>query len=383
MTPKVQGAPTQVSTTPFSDAGFSAGEGGALNRQKDSAEASTAPKFGEVYQQIQSKYGAKAEKPREIKKTLGKDDFLKIMITQMKNQDPTSPFKAEQMATQIAQFTSVEQLQNVNQNLNKMANQNKPLEQMTMTNMIGKVVTIDRERFPHHEGESESLSFNLPHDAETVTVALINENGEVTLEKEIGKQKAGEVSFPWDGNKSNTLPAKSGTYILRVEAKDEKGQSINTNPQAQAKIIGVSFEGADPVFLVGDSKHQEKITMRNIVRVEVEAPPAEKTPPRAAPVMPTLQKTPSQGLGQVPGHAQPAQVAASAPAAESAAIKPVTQPATKSPSFITFQKGVGSSTFSGGQPQSGSGVTPEAAQALEAFQEKGFPNGIKEAEGGE
>src|SRR6476619_2933183 len=90
---------------------------GATAGTKDAAGST---KFGDVYSQIQAKFGEKAEKPREIKKTLGKDDFLKIMVAQMKNQDPTNPFKAEQMATEVAQFTSVEQLQNVNQNLAKM-----------------------------------------------------------------------------------------------------------------------------------------------------------------------------------------------------------------------------------------------------------------------
>jgi hypothetical protein len=62
-------------------------------RGRDTKEAATDPKFGEVFSQIQAKYGEKPEKPREIKKTLGKDDFLKIMITQMKNQDPRIPLK--------------------------------------------------------------------------------------------------------------------------------------------------------------------------------------------------------------------------------------------------------------------------------------------------
>src|SRR6476620_11273017 len=113
-------------------------ESSPFSQARDAQEAATAPKFGDVYQQIQAKYGAKPEKQREIKKTLGKDDFLKLMVTQMKNQDPTNPFKAEQMATEIAQFTTVEQLHNMNQNLTKMTGQNKPLEQMAMTGMIGK-----------------------------------------------------------------------------------------------------------------------------------------------------------------------------------------------------------------------------------------------------
>src|SRR5690606_36514394 len=151
-------------------------------------------------------------KPREIKKTLGKDDFLKIMITQMKNQDPTNPFKAEQMASEIAQFTSVEKLQNVNQNLSKMQGENKPLQNMTMTNLIGKTVTIDRERFPHLDGQTESLAFNVPKNASNVHVTILSDTGETVMDKDVGIQKAGEVAFSWDGIKPNTLSAKTGSY---------------------------------------------------------------------------------------------------------------------------------------------------------------------------
>jgi flagellar basal-body rod modification protein FlgD len=299
----------QVASSPLSNAGPS--------QQKDAKESASAPKFGDVYQQIQSKYGEKPEKAREIKKTLGKDDFLKIMITQMKNQDPTNPFKAEQMATEIAQFTTVEQLHNMNQNLTKMSTQNKPLEQMAMTNMIGKVVTIDRERFPHTEGENESLKVNLPKNAENVRLAVVSDTGDVVLEKDLGAQKAGEVSFSWDGKKTNSLPAKTGNYMLRVEAKDEKGVSIETNPQAKARIIGVSLEGTEPIFLVGDAKHQDKITLRNIVRVEVDQ-------------------------SQLPAGGNPE--------------KQTLDPPTKGPNFISFQKGVGSSNFNPNSPSSATKV---------------------------
>jgi flagellar basal-body rod modification protein FlgD len=240
------------------------------SQEIDQKEAATAPKFGDIYNQIQAKYGQRAEKPREIKKTLGKDDFLKLMMTQMKNQDPTNPFKAEQMAAQVAQFTSVEQLQNVNQNLNKIGNQNKPMEQMIMTNMIGKTVTIDRERFPHAEGENETLSFTLPKAAESSRVSVIAASGEEIFHKDLGKQNAGELNLIWDGLKNNGQPSKAGDYTLKIEAKDERGQNISLNQQAQAHVIGVSFEGLEPVLLVGDANRQEKITMRNIVRVNLD-----------------------------------------------------------------------------------------------------------------
>ena len=250
--------------------GTIAGSTNASPREKDKTDPATAAQFGEMLQGIQQKFGARAEKPREIKKTLGKDDFLRIMITQMKNQDPTSPFKAEQMASQMAQFTSVEQLKNMNDSLVKMSNANQPMERMAMTGLIGKTLTIDRGRFPHTEGQGDQLSYGLPKDAHEVTVSVISDQGETIFQKELGKMKSGEASFSWDGKKVNSLPAKSGNYLLRIDALDEHGQKIEVNSQAQARVIGVSFEGAEPVLLVGDHQHQEKVAMKSVIRVDAD-----------------------------------------------------------------------------------------------------------------
>jgi flagellar basal-body rod modification protein FlgD len=349
-------AATQVVNTPMTNAGAT---NGAPTREKDRTEAQTAPQFGEILQNVQAKYGAKPEKGREIKKTLGKDDFLRIMITQMKNQDPTNPFKAEQMATEMAQFTTVEQLNNMSASLTKMTTANQPLERLAMTNMIGKTLTVDRGRFPHVEGTNDVLSFGMPQDAHQVTVSVVNELGETVFQKELGKTKAGENSITWDGKKANLLPAKAGTYIIRVDAVDEKGQKLETNSQTQARVVGVSFEGSEPVFLVGDARHQEKITMKNVIRIDGDPGALGFT----------------QASGAVPGAPSGAPTSA-LPAPKSA------------PAFFNFQKGVGSSNLDPSQ------APPEMQQALASFHEaqaapartaqaapppspeKGFPNGL-------
>jgi flagellar basal-body rod modification protein FlgD len=360
------GALGVMNSTPTTSAP-SAG-GNLLSNQKDAKEASTDAKFGEVWKQIQAKYGAKPEKPREIKKTLGKDDFLRIMITQMKNQDPTSPFKAEQFATQMAQFTSVEQLQNLNQAMNKMANQNKPLERMAMTNLIGKKITVDRERFPHTEGQNDSLNYVLPKDAKKVRIDIVSENGETMLTKELGEQKAGENTFSWDGVKGNTLPAKTGNYMFRVTAQDERGMSLPTNPKSQAQVVGVSFEGAEPVLLIGNPNAPDKVLLRNIVKIEGDEA-----------VVPGAQSLAKTAAAQLPGAS-----------AGTASV------AKSMPNFIAFKKGEGSSTVDPGQlsPDTAAALQKYAAQqaeerkqelqqaqrpAIYADGEKGFPNGLSDS----
>ncbi len=306
------------------------------------SDPSTAPKFGDILNKIQAQYGAKEQKPREIKKTLGKDDFLRIMITQMQHQDPTSPFKADQMAAQMAQFASVEQMQNMNIQLKKMAEQSKPAEHLAMANLIGKVVTVDRGRFPHTQGSSESLSYTLPKNATSVRAVIIDGNGETVMEKDLGAQKTGEASFSWDGHKANTLLAKTGEYILRIEAKDDHGQTIETNPERRARVIGISFGGPEPVLLVGDNKHQDHVELKSVTKIESDG-----------------------GMG------------AGMPLAQNQAG------ASAGPQFFAFKKGEGSSNLN---PAT---LPPEVAKALAHYgtqkpdapippSEKGFPNGLHE-----
>jgi flagellar basal-body rod modification protein FlgD len=321
-----------------------AASGGYLNEEKDSKTKSTDAKFGDVLNNIQAKYGAKPEKPREIKKELGKDDFLRIMISQMQHQDPTKPFDAQQMAQQMAQYASVEQLSNVNKNLVKMQQQTSSSDRMAMTGMIGKNVTVDRERFPHLEGTNESLSFVLPKDASEAKVSIISETGEPIVEKDLGPLKAGENNFAWDGLKSNTLPAKGGTFIFRISAKDARGMTIQTNPQSMARVIGVSFEGQEPVFLIGDARHQDKITLKNIVRIE------------------------DTGAAQIPGAVPMPGLGGPAPAAAGR---------TAGPAIIGFQKGEGSATLNPNE------ASPEVADAIAKFQQQQAANAAGEEKAAE
>ena len=65
----------------------------------------------------------------------------------------------------------------------------QPLERLAMTNLIGKSVVVDRDRFPHTEGQSEALHFNLPQDAKQVSVAVVDSTGEVLFEQDMGRGK--------------------------------------------------------------------------------------------------------------------------------------------------------------------------------------------------
>lgn len=354
------------------------GSGFLLNNKKDAKDPATDAQFGAIWKDMQAKYGAKPEKPREIKKQLGKDDFLRIMITQMKHQDPTKPFEAEQFAAQLAQFASVEQLQNINQSITKMTQANQPLERMAMTNMIGKTVTVDRDRFPFTEGEKASLNYTLPKDASEVTIRVQNEAGETIFEKDIGEQKAGDGLFVWDGKKTNTLPAKTGSYMLRVEAKDGNGQSLPTDNRSQAKVVGVGFENGETILLVGNPARPDKVNFKNVTKIE-EAPPADLLPGAKSLAQAASPGAAANVAGALPSVASPGvpngngQQFAFQPGGPNGKGQPVTMPIGGQKPQTPVQQ---PATAAAGAPGGGMALNEAAAKMIQQFEEKGFPNGL-------
>jgi flagellar basal-body rod modification protein FlgD len=218
--------------------------------------------------QFQARYGEKPKEARQIKKSLDKDDFMRIMISEMKHQDPTKPMDADKMATQMAQLTTVEQIKNMGTAIEKLADNNKASDRMAMSGMIGKNVTVDKSRFTHLKGTLSPMNFDLPADADKIKVSVLDERGEEVATHELEPMKAGPNVYNWDGLNGSNLPANSGTYMVRVEAEDKKGAPISINPISKETIIGVAFEGGEANFLVGDPKSPQRVAMRSVTRIE-------------------------------------------------------------------------------------------------------------------
>jgi flagellar basal-body rod modification protein FlgD len=223
--------------------------------------------------QFQAKYGEKPKEQRAVKKQLDKDDFMRIMITEMKHQDPTKPMDADRMATQMAQVTSVEQMKNVAAAVDRLADKNSATDRIAMSAMIGKTVTVDKGRFVHQKGNLSPINFDLPEDAQKIKLSIQNEKGEEIASRVLEPMKSGPNVYNWDGvNASNTQSA-SGGYMVRVEAENAKGGKIKVDPISKESIVGVTFEGGETNFLVGDAKNPQKVAFKNVSRIEGDVAP--------------------------------------------------------------------------------------------------------------
>lgn len=185
--------------------------------------------------------------------TLDKNAFMKLMLTQMKNQDPTNPMQAHEMAAQLASFTSVEQLQNVNSTLEGMKKAQAPMQQYEALNLIGKSVAGDSANLTRVKGDtSHTFQYRLQKDAEKVMLKIQNPQGEVVRIIELQQTKAGANSMDWNGQDENGVLQPPGDYKLVIEASDKAGKKIGVETAFDGVITGINFTGEGPLLMVGN-----------------------------------------------------------------------------------------------------------------------------------
>lgn len=184
---------------------------------------------------------------------LDKDAFMKLMLAQMKNQDPTNPLKSHEMAAQLAQFSSLEQLQNVNTTLDSIKSGQKPSETYQALNFIGKAVSGDSAKVLRMKGDKDhTFNFTLPDDAKSADIVVKDQEGETIRKVTLKDLKKGENSWRWNGEGENGLPASTGEFRFLIEAKNSLGKKIAVRTSFDGTITGVNYTADGPVLLVGD-----------------------------------------------------------------------------------------------------------------------------------
>ncbi|MBC8283803.1 MAG: hypothetical protein H8E32_08325 [Nitrospinae bacterium] len=185
---------------------------------------------------------------------LGKNDFLKLLVAQLEHQDPLSPQEGQEFAAQLAQFSSLEQLTNINGNLEASQAFDLALSNSSMVNLIGKTVDAPGNSFELGEDETEALSFSLEQEATDVTVNVFDSTGAKVSSLNIGASSAGIKEFVWNGKDATGAQLPAGTYSFGVTAQDATGNFIETKTFAAGLVTDIIFEGTDAYAIVNGQK---------------------------------------------------------------------------------------------------------------------------------
>lgn len=193
-----------------------------------------------------------AEKAQD-KLTDDYEKFLIMLTTQLQNQDPTEPFDTNQMTSQLAQLSAVEQQIATNKNMEQLLSLLSSTQTNSVVGYIGKEVEAIGGQAELANGAAY-FAYEIPAGADKVTLALTNAAGQVVYSGE-GDKAAGKHVFTWDGvNSLNGSTYTSGVYSMAVIAHDSQGKEIKgANSYTVGRVDAVDMlPGEEPVLRLGN-----------------------------------------------------------------------------------------------------------------------------------
>ena len=201
--------------------------------------------------------------PVNASQELDKDAFLNLLITQLQNQDPLNPTDSTEFTAQLAQFSSLEQLGNVNKNLKQLQDFQASINNSQAVSLIGKEITANGNSLSLTNGQPVGCEFKLDGNAGVVGVSIYDHTGEFVKSFEGQNLAAGNHTLHWDGTNQNGSPAAPGNYFFEVMAADANANSIHTTTFFSGSVDKVIFEN-NTTYLISGS---QRVALGDIVEV--------------------------------------------------------------------------------------------------------------------
>jgi len=196
-------------------------------------------------------------------KVLDKDDFLNLLITQLQNQDPLNPTDSVEFTAQLAQFSSLEQLGNVNDNLKELKNFQASINNSQAVSLIGKTITANGNFIRLTADGPVGCNFKLDDDAALVVANIYDSTGEFVKVVESQNMAGGSQSIFWDGIDKNGNRMPDGNYTFEIMAADVNGKDVDATTFFTGVVDKVTFEN-NASFLISGS---QKIALGDVVEV--------------------------------------------------------------------------------------------------------------------
>jgi flagellar basal-body rod modification protein FlgD len=186
--------------------------------------------------------------------TMGKEDFLTLLVAQLQNQDPLNPSDPTEFTAQLAQFSSLEQLFTVNESLTGLTSATQSQQQLSALSLIGREAVFDSNSF-RLGAEDVTLGYNLETTADRVELHVQDSSGKSVAVLKPADKTAGTHFVTWDGLDGSGRQVAAGNYTLSILALDPAEEGIAAQPRFKGRITGVDLQSSGSTLVTASGNY--------------------------------------------------------------------------------------------------------------------------------
>lgn len=178
---------------------------------------------------------------------LGQEDFLELMTTQLRNQDPLKPMESGDFMAQIAQFTSAAGIQDLQSAFGDFSESMQATQSLQAAGLVGRQVLVDAgSGYLPQEGALEG-SVSVPSSVDNLTVTITDTAGQTVRQLDLGGRPAGSAAFQWDGRNAAGERLPAGTYSVQASTRlGGEAVGLDTRMAATVESVSLSRDGRSP-----------------------------------------------------------------------------------------------------------------------------------------
>ncbi len=195
------------------------------------------------------------------KNVMGKEDFLRLLVTELKNQDPLNPLDSKETVAQLAQFSELEAIMNMSTAMDRVGDMQKSLLYAQAASLVGKKVegTVDKVKIVKR-GDTPTIKFELKKPA-NIKINIYNKDGDLIRTVDGGEKKEGLNDVTWDGKDSDGLYVDPGEYEYEIVATYSDGSTEDISTSRKGVVKGVEFKGTDIIL---ELENGEKLNLLDL-----------------------------------------------------------------------------------------------------------------------
>jgi len=202
-------------------------------------------------------------KSGEAKESLGKEDFLKLLMAQATHQDPLNPMDSQGMMNQLTAMGSLEQMINMNKQLTQLNQVQTDISQSAAYSFLDKDVTVKGGRVSVSHGVTPGLQFQIPRDADSVKVQIMDKSGAPVRTIDLAAMGPGRHVVSWDARDNEGDAVPDGLYDYNVAATSPDKETLPVELYMRGKVSGIRFDNGRNYLKVNG----EDVDTRSLVEI--------------------------------------------------------------------------------------------------------------------